>query len=159
MGPRTLALVATVLVTGLLAGQAPPPPGQRADEGVVRELERLQGEWKMVALEVNGKKVDDNVVRTWLLVIEGDRYNPGSGEVSTEYAFRIDPTRTPKAIDLIPSEGPYHGKAFRAVYSLNGDRLTVCRPLDPDDDRPAGLCASSRRGSGTTRVVWERRKS
>ncbi len=159
MGRTTAGFVALVLTTGLLAASPPtsPPEGHRDDAEMARiEGKRLQGDWTMVALEVDGKKANANQTKTWLLVVEGNKYNPGSGSESIEYTFRIDPTRVPKAIDLTPVDGPHEGRVFRAVYALEGDLLTVCRPLDPSADRPAGLTA--RRGSGMTRVVWKRKK-
>jgi uncharacterized protein (TIGR03067 family) len=151
MGVRPLALAAIVL----LAGVSLAPAGQREDEEVLKEVERLQGVWTLVELEVNGAKVEDQKARSWVLVVEGHQYNPGSGDLSIEYTFRLDPTRVPKAIDLIPAEGPNQGRVFRGVYGLDGDTFTVCRPLEPDDDRPAGL--SPRRGPGLTRSVWKRK--
>ena len=158
MGPRTLCLVAAALVTAA----APADDGRRGGEdeaaaaAVKKEEARLQGEWTMVSLRVDGKEADAAITRSWLLVVEGDQYNPGSGEFSIAYTFRLDPSRTPKAIDLYFVDAPRRDRPFRGVYSLDGDTLTVCRPLDCDDERPAGLSAPA--GSNRSRVVWKRRK-
>lgn len=157
MGPRTLFLVAAALVAASPPADEGRPEGGGESAAAAKEAARFQGEWTMVSLRVDGKEADSGITRSWLLVVEGDQYNPGSGELSIAYTFRLDPSRTPKAIDLTPVDGPYSGRLFRSVYALEGDLLTVCRPLDPSADRPAGL--SSRRGSGTTRVVWKKRKA
>jgi uncharacterized protein (TIGR03067 family) len=149
------------LVVGLAAGASlggDSPPRRRRDAAAARvkdEVARLQGDWVLVDLEVDGRRADAEQLRTWFLVIEKDRYNPGSGVESLEYTFRVDPARLPKAIDLVPADGPFERRVFRAAYALEGDRLTVCRPLDPGADRPAGL--QPRRGSGISRSIWKRR--
>lgn len=143
-----LSIVTVMLTTTFAAAQTA--------ESVAAETKRFQGVWSMIENEVNGVKAVDSQARTWLLVVEDNQYNPGSGETSVEYTFRIDPTMTPKSIDLIPHDGPHRGKVLRGVYAFEGDTLIVCRGLDADDDRPAGLTA--RAGSNRTRVVWKRRK-
>jgi uncharacterized protein (TIGR03067 family) len=124
---------------------------------IAEEKARLAGIWEMAENVVNGASASERQMRSWLLVIEGDQYNPGSGETSIEYVYRIDPSLTPKAIDLAPLRSGERGRAYRGVYTLDGDTLVICRPLDPEDDRPAGFGA--RAGSGLARVVWKRRKS
>jgi uncharacterized protein (TIGR03067 family) len=151
MGWRTLGL-AVVLTLALRHG--PPPDAAPA----AADLARLQGVWTMAENIVNGMPAPEVETRTWLLVVEDDVYNPGSGETSLEYRFRLDPTRTPKAIDLFP-QMPFadRTKYFRGIYTVVGDTLVVCRPIDLDDERPAGFGA--RAGSNLTRVVWKRRKA
>ena len=117
---------------------------------------RMQGVWTMTENVVNGFAASETQLGTWLLVVEGDVYNPGSGETSVEYRFTLDSTRNPRAIDLYPLRDADRGKFYRGIYSIVGDTLTVCRPLDSNDDRPAGF--SARAGSNMTRVVWKRRK-
>lgn len=145
----TIALIPAAAFLGAGPGAGAPPDA--ADKA------RMQGVWEMVENEVNGVRISDRLVRSWLLVVEGDVYNPGSGETSVEYTFRLDPTRTPKAIDLVRLRGSDRGKLYRGVYAFEGDTLTVCRTTEPDDDRPAGFGA--RPGSRVSRVVWKRRKA
>src|SRR5690242_3400406 len=94
-------VTAFVLAATLTTARASSPPP------LTREQAELQGVWTLETMEVDGRKADDDQTRGWLLVIRGDQYNPGSGQTSVEYNFRIDPTLNPKAIDLIPHDGPY----------------------------------------------------
>ena len=167
--PRSKIKPATALLTAMLltcsAAPAPSstPPAARdgKDDGaeqqeIREELARLQGVWWLSTMEVNGKKAPDDQVRSWQLVIEGDQYNPGSGETSVEYSFRIDPSRNPKAIDLLPHEGQNKGRTLRGVYALKGKLLMLCRSLGSDGERPAGF--RTRPDSGLASVVWSREK-
>jgi uncharacterized protein (TIGR03067 family) len=130
---------------------------ESADQREARqEMARFQGVWWLASLEVNGKKAPDEQVRSWMLVIEADQYNPGSGETSVEYSYRIDPSRNPRAIDLIPHDGPNKGRTLRGIYSLKDDCFTICRALGSEGERPAGF--HTRPESGLVMVVWKRRK-
>ena len=63
------------------------PAAAPADDGVRQDLARLQGTWKAVALEHNGKRVD---FRPFVLHVRGERllyaskavgdFPPGSGQ-------------------------------------------------------------------------------
>jgi uncharacterized protein (TIGR03067 family) len=152
----TRPLLLTVISAGLLASSAAAFGGDKADDAVKKDVARLQGVWTMLELEANGRPALPGEMMSWILVVEGNQYNPGSGELSLEYTFRIDPSLTPKAIDLIPEDGPERHKTIRGIYSLEGDTLTICRPLDSFGDRPAGF--TTRPGSNTSRVVWKKRK-
>jgi uncharacterized protein (TIGR03067 family) len=45
--------------------------------------------------------------------------------------FRLDPTRKPKAMDMLITEGPdYQGQTALAIYALDGDHLIWC-PAKP----------------------------
>ena len=161
--PLLLAL-AMAMAPGRAASGAPPDPGKvgpstsksRDDQAVQHDMAQLAGIWTLEAMEVDGHKATDDQMRGWLLVIEGDQYNPGSGQLSVEYTYRIDPSRSPKAIDLIPHEGPYRGRTLRGIYSVHNDRLTICRVRFPEGERPAGF--GTRPESGLASSTWKRRK-
>ncbi|MFO0950667.1 MAG: TIGR03067 domain-containing protein [Isosphaeraceae bacterium] len=150
----TAALIALACWHAAAAAQL---PDESEDSPAVKaDVERLQGLWKLESLEVNGKKAPDDQIRSWILVIEGKQYNPGSRETSVEYSFRLDPTLTPKAIDLIPHEGPMKGRSLRGIYSVSDEAFILCRALGSDSERPAGF--NTRPESGLVKVVWKRRK-
>ena len=131
------------------ARPAAPPP-------LTREQADLQGVWTLETMEVDGRKAVAEQTRGWILVIRGDQYNPGSGQTSVEYTFKLDPTLNPKSIDLVPHDGPYRGRTIRGIYAYKNDRLTLCRARTPDGERPAGF--ATRPDSGLVATVWKRRK-
>lgn len=144
---------ATLALESPTAGDDARPKTSAGDD----DQKRMQGVWTMVENVVNGFPASETETQTWLLVVEDDEYNPGSGETSIEYRFTLDATLTPRSIDLSPLRDGERGKRYRGIYSIVGDTFTVCRPLDANDDRPAGF--SARVGSNLSRVVWKRRKS
>ena len=54
-----------------------------------------------------------------------------------EVSFRLHPEQQPKAMDM-QLEG-YHTDLYYAIYELEGDTLTICRP--GDDKRPTELAS------------------
>src|SRR5689334_4466068 len=93
------------------------------------ELARLAGTWKAVAVEVDGSPVPQHLYQDARLVLTGDRFilsNPlPDASQQTEGSFRVDPTRTPKQLDLRLDDG----RTFHEVYELEGDALRVCYPV------------------------------
>jgi uncharacterized protein (TIGR03067 family) len=158
--PLTLALAATAGAGDPTGHGRSEPAARNADgkqgDAVRVDRQRLQGIWKLESMEVEGRKAASDQIRGWLLVIEGDQYNPGSGQLSVEYSYRLNPARNPKAIDLIPHDGIYRGRTLRGIYVLQDDRLTVCRARFPDGERPAGFITHPESGWVTT--VWKRQK-
>lgn len=90
---------------------------------------RLEGTWVLVGSETRGRPFSAEEIKkspmTWIVrgqhlrALEED----SSGRpVEEEYDIRLNPSRTPQALDLVlPDGGVNH-----AIYSLNGDELIVC---------------------------------
>jgi uncharacterized protein (TIGR03067 family) len=92
------------------------------------DKEKLQGKWKVVSAEANGREAPDaeKLKREW--TFEGDKIIVKVGEEKRESTFKLDPGTKPKAIDIIPPEGSTenNGKPFKGIYALEDDRLKIC---------------------------------
>lgn len=89
----------------------------------MRDLDRLQGAWNIVSLEMDGHKMSGAGAR---IVIQGKRFQTlGMGAV---YAgmVTVDQKSTPKRIDLHFEEGPEKGNTNPGIYGLEGDVWTLC---------------------------------
>ena len=90
----------------------------------------------MVAVELNGRVLPEDRFPFARLKIQDDTILHQGGTLGAvhemEVRFRIHPEQQPKAMDM-QSVG-YHTETYNAIYALEGDRLTVCRP--DDDARP-----------------------
>lgn len=118
MGPCLLA----IMTVGLAAAEAARVDAAR------RDRERLQGTWEVVAVEVGGKW-DRVPSGEWNWIIEGDKIIESGGDQSGGMGgmvYTLDATRSPKAIDLMLFGGSLQGGPCLGIYSLEGDRLTVC---------------------------------
>lgn len=125
---RQGALLAFALLTGGTAAAQ--------DDAARKDLERMQGTWRMEALEVNGKLVPPAKLESATLVIKGDRYVVTVKGRPQETVIALDPGRKPKAIDMVFKEGTNKDKVHKGIYALEGDTLKICRGLGPDQERP-----------------------
>jgi uncharacterized protein (TIGR03067 family) len=137
------------LVTALCAADKP-----KAD--AKKELEKLQGTWVMVGLEVNGEAVPEKKIKGTTLVIKGDKYTVKVKDTKHETTFKIDPSKEPKAIDMYFPDGPNLPKLSEGVYELDGDTLKVCRNQTPGEARPTQV--GSWPDTNLFVVTWQRKK-
>ena len=117
----------------------------------------LQGGWKMVLLFVNGDEVPADQAASGELLVADDEYRPKLGATVEASTFKIDASKKPKAIDFTYTSGFSKGKTIKGIYKIDGDDLTICRGLSPDNDRPDEFAAPT--GSELMLVVWKRSKT
>jgi uncharacterized protein (TIGR03067 family) len=124
------------------------------------DLKRLQGAWVLESLELNGKAVAidslkiDRKPLAPRLTVKGERYTLALADKPFAMACWLDPGHTPKWINLTVLEGPDKGKVFQGIYKLEGDRFTICRPLDSTQRRPTAFATTQ--ASGLINGVWNR---
>lgn len=87
------------------------------------EHKKLEGIWSSVSAEVNGKMVPDAQKPPRLEF----KANKLIG-LSPEMTFTIDPSKSPKYLDLAARVGGAEIK-IPAIYEISGDDLKVCIPL------------------------------
>lgn len=139
--------LAALGVFALAATAAPPDANQ--------EAKALAGTWELASGEVGGRKMPEAVTKTFTLVLEGEKYTVKSRGPDDAGTVKLDPTKTPKALDVVGVEGPNKGKTFPAVYELDGDTLKVCYDLD-GKTRPAEFKSAA--GTKQFLAVYKRRK-
>lgn len=120
---RTLVL--SVLVLGMAFGTG----ATRADD-IPKGLENLQGNWKMIGLNHDGKVVA-NPPRDAKLTVKGDQFTFTNGPSVTKGTYKADPAAKPAALDLTITEGEGKGITRLAVYAVKGDTLQICMHGDP----------------------------
>ena len=132
--------------------------GARADDkaDVAKELKKFQGTWTFVSVEVGGKVVPAAEFKGVTVTFEGDKYTvKKGGQVIQAATQKLDPSRSPKALDVTVAEGPNKGAVMLGIYEISGDTLKVC--FDPEGKkRPTEFASAS--GSQTL-VVHKRVKN
>jgi RNA polymerase sigma factor (sigma-70 family) len=104
------------------------------------DKEAIQGAWQTTAVEANGKDTPEKArafkeigASKWVFSADKVTYQLGGKEMPA--AYTIDPSKTPKQIDLRPEEG----RPGLGIYSLEGDVLKLCLPGPGGDARPTEL--------------------
>lgn len=118
-----IALVALFCAVGFAAS------GNRADDkaDLEKETKKFQGTWTFESSEAGGKKISADELKGFILIFEGDKHTVKKGDdviqVGTQ---KIDPSKSPKTIDVTMTEGPSKGKVMLGIYEFDGDTLKVC---------------------------------
>ncbi|HEY1861779.1 MAG TPA: TIGR03067 domain-containing protein [Gemmataceae bacterium] len=101
----------------------------RADEkaDVEKELKKFQGAWTFESVEAGGKPVPAGELKGTILTFEGDKHTVKKGDdvlqVGTQ---KLDPSKSPKTIDVTMIEGPSKGTVMLGIYEIDGETLKVC---------------------------------
>jgi uncharacterized protein (TIGR03067 family) len=125
-----------------------------AQDATKKEMAQLEGQWSMLSGEANGVAMPKDTVKSGKRVAKDGETSVTFGEqVYFKAKFSIDPTKKPKAIDYMMTEGPTKGKTHLGIYELEGDTVKFCFAA-PGKDRPTEFTAKE--GSLRTLSVWKR---
>jgi len=90
-----------------------------------KEAKLLEGTWKFVSLTTDGKEAPKEFVDKARWTFRGKEIII-PGPQAAKIAYKLDPGRSPKTIDLTGTEGPGKGKTLKGIYKLRKERLTIC---------------------------------
>ena len=142
-----LACVIAVCDRAGIAGDAP-----KAGNEVREEMKRLEGEWKVVAAEMDGAAVESKTVVKFAggkcILTESD-----PGLPTLELAVVLDPGKEPKWMDVTN----LLKKTHRGIYELKGDTLKAVFRPDEKGERPTEF--KTKKGSGLIMYTYERVKA
>jgi len=119
------------------------------------ELKRFEGTWRFVAIDVEGAKIPSKLFEKDSLTLKGKQFVSVVAGNTTHGTFKVNPTPTPKTIDLTFSDGPGKAKTQKGIYELEGDTQKICFAKE-DQDRPTEF--TSKPGSGQMIQVLKREK-
>jgi uncharacterized protein (TIGR03067 family) len=110
----------------------------RAADPAADEVKKLQGDWQVVEVEIKGKKAakDDAEVKNMRFVIKDDGItlpSPAGDGKDRKKTFKLDPTKSPKEIDITSLDGQEKDQTAACIYKLDKDRLTICIPYFTKD--------------------------
>lgn len=125
------------------------------DEAIKKDRKQIQGNWRIIGLEINGNKAKEEDARK-LMVINGD---DGSWKLMSEGkelcrgTSTIDPTAKPKQLDFVITEGSGAGNQYHAIYDLGDKKRKMCF-ASKNKERPTDFVSAT--GSEIILVYFER---
>ena len=117
------------------------------------ELEKLQGSWSVVTLEVEGQSVPPAFFTGAKIVIDGDNFSTISMGAPYGGTLALDVASNPKRFDVVFNQGPHMGQASLGIYELNGNAWKICLGF-AGRDRPRDFTSAA--GSGHALETLER---
>ena len=114
-------------------------------DAVKKEYDKFEGTWKMESFTVDGKPTPIETFAEFRMTLKGENFTTVSADGKTSGTYKIDPSKSPKTIDIAFTGG-----------QLDGDTYTVCRPAGGGKERAKEL--DSKPGSGLVLEVLKRVK-
>lgn len=124
-----VSLAALCCVVGFAAlGWSSALADDKAD--VEKETKKFQGTWTIESSVTGGMEIPADQLKGFNVIFEGDKHTLKFGDkvfqVGTQ---KIDPSKSPKTIDVTMTEGPEKGVVMLGIYEIDVDTLKVC--FDP----------------------------
>jgi len=95
-------------------------------KAIQSELKRFEATWRFVSIEVDGKRVPEEAFKEDTLMLKGKQFTQTVQGRPTNGAFKIDPTVTPKTIDIAFTDGEGKTNTLKGIYELKGDTQKIC---------------------------------
>src|SRR5262249_37434074 len=104
---------------------------------VTKEMKKLQGRWGVRKDPGSPVMIEDDVMTFYW----------GGNQVGRRGRFTVDPSKDPKQIELVYTEG-YPGKKIIGMYRLKGDTLELVFGEFDSDKRPTKFADKKSPGGG-----------
>jgi uncharacterized protein (TIGR03067 family) len=133
-----------VHLVGLLAAALCGPADFTEQNAIKEEPARLDGTWIIVSAEHDGQKTRPERTRCVKVVIIGEKLTV-KGDKGVNSIIKIDPSKAPRHINIMPEDGPDKGKVLQGIYQLQGDSWKLCIG-QPGKPRPTEFAAPAHSG-------------
>jgi uncharacterized protein (TIGR03067 family) len=142
------ALVALSAVVLLVAADA--------KEDTKKDNDKIQGAWKVVKGEKNGKEASEDELKDMVLTFKGDKLTITEDKGKpVEGTFKLDAGPKLREIDITFKAGEKE-RTMKGIYALDGDELKICMPVgSTDKDRPKEF--TSKEGFGILTLKREKK--
>jgi uncharacterized protein (TIGR03067 family) len=117
---KWIVVFASLVVGGLL-------PGRGAADGGEDILKKIQGTWKFVSQEMDGKPVPKEELATQTITFAGDKWTVRrDGKVIQAGTHHFDPAKKPGQVDAAVTEGEDKDSTMLGIFEMKGDSFHVC---------------------------------
>lgn len=124
---------------------------------VTAEDKKFEGTWAVTVMEANGQKIDKDNFADMTFEFKGKKYWQKNGGTLMEAGTQdLDPSKTPKLMEINVIEGETKGQKQLAIYEIEGDKLKICAANHGDKERPAKF--ETKEGTGQLYFELKRKK-
>jgi uncharacterized protein (TIGR03067 family) len=160
---RLPLIVTAFMITGCMASSQAPTPNTPQDE-----TEELNGTWKLVSFKYQGVEAVDLLKEPgFVTFLHGDykwahklwpRKGPTGNYITGNHIYidpspgkivYIDPSKNPKEVDYVTTEGDYKGKVQNGIYKLYVDTYIEAFGM-PGSPRPTNFDSTRENGVAVT---------
>jgi len=150
---RLTTLLRVAVLSGLLA-VFQPFQGVAPAQGPRAQAKGIQGNWKVVSVEMDGKKDPDgevfDMIRNATMTFTKDKQIIEVGGGKKVYTYTLDPKHKPQALYL---KGDV---SVAAVYKLDGNTLKICMPNAGKGGGVMPTALTTKKGDGRLLIVLKR---
>src|SRR5262245_404874 len=115
---RRLLVLLCCLTASAIAGD---------DDAARKDRERLQGSWNVLRMVESGRELPPAGAQALLVSVKGDKLTVmRDGKSVAAFEFKLDPRRTPPAVDFKHLDGPLKDRTMKGIYHIDKDGLTLC---------------------------------
>jgi uncharacterized protein (TIGR03067 family) len=102
-----------------------------AQADVEKELKAFQGAWTLESSVTGGTALPADQLQGLIVFFRGQTHTLTMGDQVIQVgSMTLDPSKSPKTIDVTMTEGPNKGAVMLGIYEIAGDTLTAC--FDPE---------------------------
>ena len=141
------------LAVCLLVLLLPACSAQEAAPEMEPDLATLQGTWKPISMEMDGKFLPDARIGNTRLTIEGENFTFDTGDDNHGGLYKIKPDEDPKQLDIEITRGDEAGKVYLVIYKFEDGKMIQCMEVS-NAKRPTEFTGAA--DSGNLYEVWER---
>ena len=126
------------------------------NEEAAKDLKKMQGDWVVVSMEVDGMRIPDDDAQALFRTVKGDKYTVSRyRKTAGKGTIKLDATKKPRAFDAIPDGAAGKAGPVLGIYEFDGEKLKLCY-APPGMPRPTEF--RSKEGSGHTLTIWQPEK-
>jgi uncharacterized protein (TIGR03067 family) len=101
--------------------------GGAGDDPNSKDLDTMQGTWKVTELTEKGVKLPAKETDPVEVIILASRMTINDdGMFREEITLKLDAKQKPKVVELNYTKGPNKGNTETGIYSVDGDTLKMC---------------------------------
>ena len=90
------------------------------------DIEMLQGVWKVLSLEIEGRTISGATLGGATIAIQGHQFTSVGMGAHYGGIIEVDATHNPNTFNMNFTSGPEKGNVNLGIYELNGDSWRIC---------------------------------